>query len=116
MEDLHDHLHEEGSNDHLASIYEDRRDQFAVAVPFIERGLARGERCLYVADDNTREAVVEALSEGGIDIDAARESGALSIHTKSDTYLRTGEFETEAMLDFWEETSPKHVTIGATPV
>ena len=91
------------SNDHLASIYERRTDQFAAVVPFIERGLERGEHCLYVADDNSKDAVLDALREGGIDVDAARESGALSIHTKADTYLRTGEFDREAMLEFWRE-------------
>ena len=101
---LHNHDHGADSNHHLASIYETQRDQFAAVVPFIKQGLARDERCLYVADDNTSEEVLEALRDGGVDVDTARETGQLSIHTKADTYLRTGEFETERMLDFWEET------------
>lgn len=103
----HGHLEGHGSNDHLASIYERQKDQFAAVVPFIKQGLEQGERCLYVADDNTEEEVLEALREGGIDVGAAIESGALSIHTKGDTYLRTGEFETGAMLEFWQEALAK---------
>ena len=98
------HDHETESNDHLASIYEDHEGQFAAVVPFIKDGLARGERCLYIADDNSKEEVLEALREGGVDVDAALESGALSVHTDADTYRRTGEFETDEMLDFWKET------------
>ena len=101
----HTHAHSDGaeSTDHLASIYERRAEQFAAVVPFIRQGLERGERCLYVADDNSRDDVLDALREGGIDVDAALESGALSIHTKADTYLRTGEFDRETMLEFWRE-------------
>lgn len=99
------HAYHEGerANDHLASIYDTHNDQFEVVVPFIQRGLDRGERCLYVADDNTREEVLDALRKGGIDVASARDSGALSIHTKADTYLQTGAFEQDAMLDFWQE-------------
>lgn len=102
--DVHDHHDEDGSNDHLALIYESQTDQFAAVIPFIRQGLERGERCLYVADDNTKEEVHDALVESGINAEAAIASGALSIHTKEDTYLRTEEFEQDAMLDFWQET------------
>ncbi|WP_049923496.1 MEDS domain-containing protein [Halopiger djelfimassiliensis] len=97
--DGHDH-----ANDHLALLYEDHDAQFASVVPFVRQGLERGERCLYVADDNSREAVREAMQAGGIDVDAATQSGALSIHTKAETYLDPGEFDREAMLEFWERS------------
>lgn len=101
---IHDHQCGDGSNDHLASIYDNQDDQFAAVVPFIKQGLEQGEQCLYVADENTTEEVRDALREGGIDVEAAQDSGALSIHTKADTYLRTGEFKPETMVEFWEET------------
>ncbi|ELZ05875.1 MEDS domain-containing protein, partial [Natrialba asiatica] len=97
--DDHDH-----SNDHFALIYEDRDDQFAAAIPFIEQGLERGERCLYVADDNARDDVLRAMRAYGIDVDAALESGALSVLAPTDTYRRTGEFDRTTMLEFWEES------------
>ncbi|UTF54258.1 MEDS domain-containing protein [Natronosalvus rutilus] len=98
-QDTHDH-----SNDHFALIYERREDQFASAIPFICEGLERGEQCLYVADDNSREEVVEAMRDHGIDVNAALESGALSVLTPADTYRRTGEFDRTTMLEFWEES------------
>ncbi|WP_276255786.1 MEDS domain-containing protein [Halomontanus rarus] len=97
--DDHDH-----ANDHCALVYESRDDQFAAAIPFISQGLERGERCLYVADDNSREDVLTAMREYGIDVDAALESGALSVLTPADTYRRTGEFDRTTMLEFWEES------------
>lgn len=98
------HDHDGGSNDHLASIYESREGQFATVVPYIRQGLAEGEQCVYVADDNTQSEVRAALRAGGVDVDAALASGALSIHTKADTYLRTDEFERDAMIEYWQES------------
>ncbi|QLG27117.1 MEDS domain-containing protein [Halorarum halophilum] len=96
-----DHEH---SNDHFALVYENREEQFASAIPFIRQGLERGERCLYVADDNSREDVLKAMRDHGIDVDAAIESGALTVSTPTDTYRRTGEFDRTTMLEFWEES------------
>lgn len=97
--DGHDH-----ANDHLAHLYESRDEQFAATIPFVRQGLKRGERCLYIADDNSKEEVVEAMRACGIDVDSALDSGALSILTETDTYRRTGEFDRDAMLEFWEDS------------
>ena len=94
---------DEESNDHLASIYETRDEQFAAIVPFIRNGIERNERCLYVADENSEAEVLKALREGGIDVDRACDRDALTIMTKDESYLRTGEFDPDAMLDFWQE-------------
>ncbi|WP_436347787.1 MEDS domain-containing protein [Natronorubrum sp. FCH18a] len=101
VEPSEDHDH---STDHFALLYENRDDQFASAIPFISQGLERGERCLYVADDNSRADVLTAMREYGIDVDAALESGALSVLKPADTYRRTGEFDRTTMLEFWEES------------
>ncbi|MGQ3413446.1 MEDS domain-containing protein [Natrinema sp. LN54] len=90
--------------DHFALIYEDHATQFETVVPYIREGLKQGERCIYVADDNTVDEVRDAMRVRGIDVDAALESGALLIHTEDETYRRSGEFDREAMLEFWEDT------------
>ena len=95
----HDH-----ANDHLALLYEDRDEQFAAAVPFIRQGLERGEQCLYVADDNSREEVLAAMRAYDIDVDTALGSGALAVLTPADTYRRTDAFDRDTMLEFWEDS------------
>ena len=100
VEPFEDHEH---SNDHLALVYESREEQFAAAMPFMRQGLERGERCLYIADENSRAEVREAMRDRGIDADDAIESGALSVHTKQDTYLRNGEFHPDDMVAFLED-------------
>jgi hypothetical protein len=103
------HEHDEGeSNDHLASIYEGQDEHFATSVQFIREGLQRGEQCLYIADATTTDELLAVLREGGIDIEAALESGALTIHTAGGTDLKSGTFvpafEQQPQLEFWKDS------------
>ena len=100
LEDGHRHH----CNDHIALIHETREEQFAAVVPYLREGLEGGERCLYVVEDTSREAVTEALRDGGVDVDAALESGQLTFHTVGETYLRNGTFRPDEMLEFYAET------------
>lgn len=93
----HDH-----TNEHFALIYESQKQQFDAVSRFLRDGLENHERCLYVADDNTEGEVIAALQARGMDIDRALESGALSFLSPSDTYLRSGSFDADDMLEFWE--------------
>ncbi|TMI93924.1 MAG: cyclic nucleotide-binding domain-containing protein [Bacillati bacterium ANGP1] len=63
--------------DHLIFIYEDPAELTAFAVPFINGGLAGGERCLYVVDDPELPEITEALAAGGVDVDRESRRGAL---------------------------------------
>ena len=54
VEPLEDYPH---ANDHFALVYESQEEQFAAAIPFIRQGLERGERCLYISYENSREEV-----------------------------------------------------------
>ncbi|WP_343773622.1 MEDS domain-containing protein [Natronoarchaeum mannanilyticum] len=95
-DDGHDH------DDHIALLYESRAEQFAAVVPFVRQGLADGEHCLYIVDDNSRADVIAALRDGGVDVDAALESGALEIRSPAATYRSDGEFDPDDMVAFLE--------------
>ncbi|WP_306054663.1 MEDS domain-containing protein [Natronococcus wangiae] len=94
---------EHDSYDHLALIYESQAEQFATVIPYLERGLERGERCVYIADENDTEAILSALRDADVDADAALESGALTMHTAQDSYLRNGAFDPDEMIAFLED-------------
>ena len=102
VEPLEDHEH---SNDHFALIYEDPAELVGASVPFIRQGLERGEQCLYVIDGRTEDeaSVTETLRAGGIDVDAARTSGALRFTTVADTYLRQEPFQPDEMISFYRD-------------
>lgn len=82
-------------HDHFALLYETQSEQFAVAVPFVKRGLDRGERVIYAVSQNSKAAVVEAMRAHGIDVDDARASGALSLVDLSEIYRIEDDFEAE---------------------
>ncbi|HEV3263708.1 MAG TPA: MEDS domain-containing protein, partial [Gemmataceae bacterium] len=86
--------------DHICSIYENAAQQLAAAVPFIVDGLARGERCVYIADDRTIEEVVQALAAASVDVAQQRQRDALRLLTGHDIYLQAGQFIPQAMIDF----------------
>jgi len=101
-----------GPHDHLCLFYGTRKEQFAVALPFIRLGLERGERCIYVADDNTVEVILAACRGAGLDTESAMRSGALTLATKRDTYLREGKFDPDAMIRFLEEATDAALAAG----
>ncbi|ELY57459.1 MEDS domain-containing protein [Natronolimnohabitans innermongolicus] len=96
---------EHDSYDHLALVYESREAQLETVVPFIEAGLERNERCLYIAAENDTETVLEAFrsADTDVDVDAALESDAFSIYSATETYLEDGRFDAEEMIAFLDD-------------
>lgn len=94
-----------GRHDHLCLIYETQEEQFAAVIPFIRVGLERGEKCVYIADDNTSAQVLEAMAAGGIDTGGTISSGALSVLTKQGAYLKQGSFDPDWMIGFLKEAT-----------
>ncbi len=87
-----------GPNDHTALFYRNRSEQFAAAIPYIQCGLQRNERCLYIASDNPVRTVIEALEADGVDVDREIARGRLSVVTPAESYLKHGVFEPEEMI------------------
>ena len=85
--------------DHICSIYENKAEQLAAAVPFIADALERKDRCVYIADDRTIEEVVGTLAAAGVDVEHERQRGALRLLNRQDTYLPDSEFVPQAMID-----------------
>ncbi len=97
--------------EHIALFYRSREERFATVTPFVRQGIERGERVMYVVDDLTAEAVLAELREPdngeratGVDLDGALETGQLTFHTLEETYLRTGRFDADDMLEIYAET------------
>src|SRR6266849_8960872 len=91
-------LKEISVHEHLCVIYETREQQFTVAVPFLSLGLARGEKCLYVADENTAAGILDAMRGQGVDVDTPVEKGMLAVSNKEREYLRKGYFDPDEMI------------------
>jgi signal transduction histidine kinase/predicted Ser/Thr protein kinase len=92
-----------GLNQHQCLIYNTQEEQFAAALPFLRAGLERRERCLYIADENSAAAVLDALREAGTDVDRYVKSRALIMAGKQEMYLAHGRFDPDRMISFLSE-------------
>ncbi|MFB6309234.1 MAG: MEDS domain-containing protein [Haloarculaceae archaeon] len=102
---------EENLSRHIALFYRDRAEQLAVVSAFVARGLRRGERVLYIFDDNDEETIAEGFENAGIDVERARETGQLAIIDASDIYV--GEtFEPDETVDRLEGRAAEAITDG----
>jgi len=99
-------------HEHACLLYGSSDEQFAVLAPFMQLGLRRGERCLYVADDNTPDAVIAGFSRYGVELDAAIGSGQFLLLTKRQAYLKDGAFRPEDMLALLERAAAEAVAAG----
>jgi len=87
-----------GLGDHAAFFFKSNAERLAVAIPYVLNGLSNRERCVYIADENTVPDILAEFKQAGVNIGEATASGALSVVTKHDTYLRHGMFEPERMI------------------
>lgn len=88
-----------GVGDHACLYYDDTDEKFAVLAPFIRCGLERNERCIYLADPDSAQAIKTALQLDGIDVDHHVKRGALVISTRRD-YLVADRFDSDRMIQF----------------
>lgn len=93
-------IHACRNHDHFAIIYDHPDEQLDFIVPYLRLGLEQGEKSIFIYDDNSPETVRAAMERHGIDVAAAIASGALAIITKSDAYLKNGDFDPDWMIDF----------------
>ena len=97
---LSDVLSTLGIHQHLCVIYETPEQLFAVTVPFLKNGLERGEKCLYIADENTATSILDAMRGEGVDIDRPVKQGMLAVVNKGGEYLRKGYFDPDEMIHY----------------
>jgi signal transduction histidine kinase len=100
-----------GDSAHLCIEYGAPQERLATTIPFIESGLARGERCVYVAGPENASAVLSAMrsAEG-----AGHRSGAFSVVPRSETYLGNGPFVPDVLLAWIKDNAEAAVNGGFT--
>ncbi len=86
-----------GPGAHICSIHGSEEEHRFLLAPFLRRGLKRGEKVLYVADEHPPELILSYISGEGTDGEAAVRSGQLEIVSSEDTYLAGGRFDPEAV-------------------
>lgn len=87
-----------GLGDHVAYFFKCNEERLSFVIPYMIEGLRNNERCVYIADENTVPEILAEFKKAGVDIGASSASGALSVVTKHDTYLRNGIFDPGRMI------------------
>ena len=57
---------------HLCLVYDTAEEQLAAVVPYIEDGLARRDRCVYIVDERSVDEIELALGRAGVGLARAR--------------------------------------------
>ena len=72
---------------------------------FIRVGLARGEKCLYLAESDSGRRIQAGLQTAGVDVAQALESGALVLATPEAASLTGDSFDPYRMFLFWKRAA-----------
>jgi hypothetical protein len=64
---------------HVCLLYESFEEQRDAVVPFIKEGLANGEQCVYVADEQSTDEWCFEFQTQGIDVEAEKQRGSLIV-------------------------------------
>jgi len=99
-------------HDHLCLIYKTQEEQFSTVIPFIKIGLERGEKCIYVTDENTAATVIDSMKAMDIPVEEAIELGKLTIISKQESYLKQGYFDPDWMIKFLKDATDDAIEKG----
>jgi len=84
---------------HICAFVNSRHERYRVLDPFVSEGVAHGEHLMYFVDPAERAHVIGHLRHLGIDTPALLQHGQCTMRTWSETYLRDGHFDPDAMVD-----------------
>jgi PAS domain S-box-containing protein len=99
-------------HDHLCLIYESQEEWRAAMIPFLEMGLRRGEKCIYIVDARTARQVRRYLRQEGVDVTAVEASGQLSVLPGGRAYMQGGTFHPDRMIALLKTETEKALAEG----
>jgi hypothetical protein len=97
---------------HVCAFFHSPREEYDTLIPFICDGLNCGERALHVLPTRHMGDHEQRLRKAGVDVEAKTKSGQLAIATPEQTYMRTGKFDKEDMLNCIQEALQEGKRLG----
>lgn len=96
---------------HICSIYRTRDEQFSVIVPFMLAGLRNNEKCIYIADEDSKEVIIGHFEKA--EVGAGSEAAdSMVFLTREDAYLKDGSFDPDRMIDLLRDTEKQALDQG----
>ncbi|MFC4058939.1 MEDS domain-containing protein [Planomonospora corallina] len=87
--------------DHICWTFRTDDERLTTMLEFVGAGLGAGEKVLCFTEEIAPRTLRSALADLGVDIEAAGARGQARFHTADASYLATGRFDAEAVLDGW---------------
>jgi hypothetical protein len=88
---------------HVCAFVNSQDEMYQVLDPFVREGAARGDKLMYFVDSAERGNLVRHLRHIGLDMPALLEQRQCEMRSWSETYLRGGRFDQNAMLGLLDE-------------
>src|SRR5918998_3971265 len=88
---------------HVCAFVNSRDEEYRILDPFVQEGVARGDKLLYIIDPAKRANLVHHLRRLGLDMPTLLGQHQCEMLTWAETYLRGGSFDPVAMLDLLDE-------------
>jgi hypothetical protein len=92
---------EADSGDHICGVFSGEQERDQVLIPFLQAGLASGDKCICVIDGTAPGQIVSALGPGG-EAAALTAGKQLEVIGASEMYLRSGRFSAGEVIGAWK--------------
>jgi MEDS: MEthanogen/methylotroph, DcmR Sensory domain len=87
--------------DHICGVFSGEAERDQVLIPFLQAGLASGDKCICVVDGTTPGQLLAVLGPAG-QAAALTAGKQLEVIGASDMYLRSGRFSAEEVIGVWK--------------
>ena len=87
--------------DHICGVFTGEQERDEVLIPFLQAGLASGDKCICVIDGTAPGQIVSTLGPGG-EAAALAEGKQLEVIGASEMYLRSGRFSADEVIGVWK--------------
>ena len=101
-----------GRQRHICAFFNSIDEEHRVLRSFFRDGLDRGQKGFHVIDPDLRNAHLQRLADGGINVERAIGTGQLEVWPWQDAYLRRQRFDQDAMLALIEEVLQSSAAAG----
>jgi DcmR-like sensory protein len=92
-----------GCSCHACAFFRTEDQFYKVLLPFIQEGLAAGDRAVHIVDRAKRDTHLQTLAAAGIDAERSLDTRQLEVRRWEEAYLREGHFDQDAMLALIQE-------------
>jgi hypothetical protein len=91
-----------GQNRHICALFNGMDEHYRVLRSFITDGFAQGQRAFHLIDPERREDHLRRLTDAGINVAEAFESGQLEVHPWQDGPLQADTFDQDVWFEGFE--------------